>query len=200
MKRGSKVAKSKYLSYSKTELENYVQNYSSIEDILVAMGYSQTRDSRIISNIRSYFDKLEIAHDHIKDTSEFIECNCCKQKKSELEFYFSNGKLVQKVCKSCVRKNEREKYHSKQEKLIELKKTMPCKKCGCQKHYLIDFHHIDPAEKNFTISKNPHAKFETLLKEIEKCIPLCSNCHREFHYLEKEQGITLIEYLNGGME
>ena len=67
------------------------------------------------------------------------------------------------------------------------------------KHYLIDFHHINPAEKNFTISENSHAKFEILLKEIEKCIPLCANCHREFHYLEKEQGITLNEYLNGAM-
>ena len=98
------------------------------------------------------------------------------------------------------KENEKEKYHSKQEKLIELKSSMSCKKCGCSKHYLIDFHHTNPAEKDFTISENSHAKFETLLKEIEKCIPLCSNCHREFHYLEKEQGITLIEYLNGGME
>ena len=194
------MAKSKYLSYSKTKLENLVQTYSSMEEILAAMGYSQTKDNRVISNVRSYFDKLGIIHNHIKDTSGFIKCNCCGQIKSEIEFYFSNGKLAQKVCKSCVRENEKEKYHSKQEKLIELKSSMSCKKCGCSKHYLIDFHHTNPAEKDFTISENSHAKFETLLKEIEKCIPLCSNCHREFHYLEKEQGITLIEYLNGGME
>ena len=194
------MAKSKYLSYSKTELENLVQTYSSMEEILAAMGYSQTKDNRVISNVRSYFDKLEIAHNHVKDTSGFIKCNCCGQIKPETEFYFSNGKLAQKVCKSCVRENEKEKYHSKQEKLIELKSSMSCKKCGCSKHYLIDFHHTNPAEKDFTISENSHAKFETLLKEIEKCIPLCSNCHREFHYLEKEQGITLIEYLDGGME
>lgn len=194
------MAKSKYLSYSKTELENLVQTYSSMEEILAVMGYSQTKDSRVISNVRTYFDKLGITHNHIKDTSGFIKCNCCGQTKPETEFYFSNGKLAQKVCKCCVRENEKEKYHSKQEKLIELKSSMSCKKCGCSKHYLIDFHHTNPAEKDFTISENSHAKFETLLKEIEKCIPLCSNCHREFHYLEKEQGITLIEYLNGGME
>ena len=194
------MAKSKYLSYSKTELENLVQTYSSMEEILAAMGYSQTKDNRVISNVRSYFDELGIIHNHIKDTSGFIKCNCCGQVKPEIEFYFSNGKLAQKVCKSCVRENEKEKYYSKQEKLIELKSSMSCKKCGCSKHYLIDFHHTNPAEKDFTISENSHAKFETLLKEIEKCIPLCSNCHREFHYLEKEQGITLIEYLDGGME
>ena len=71
------MAKSKYLLYSKTELENFVQTYSSMEEILTVMGYSQTKDNRIISSVRSYFDKLEIAHNHIKDTSGFIKCNCC---------------------------------------------------------------------------------------------------------------------------
>ena len=69
-------------------------------------------------------------------------------------------------------------------------------KCGCNKFYLIDFHHINPSEKEYNISDNSHAKFETLLKEIEKCIPLCSNCHREFHYLNEHNGITLEQYLH----
>lgn len=30
--------------------------------------------------------------------------------------------------------------------------------------------------------------------EIDKCVCLCANCHREFHYLEK-QGLTLEDYL-----
>lgn len=193
------MAKSKYLSYSKQELEELVQTYSSMEEILAAMGYSQTKDNRVITNVRNYFDKLKIPHNHIKNTSGFIVCNSCGQNKPESDFYFSNGKLSQKVCKSCVCKNEKEKYHLKQEKLIEFKKSKPCIKCGCSKHYLIDFHHINPKEKDYAISENSHAKFETLLKEIEKCVPLCANCHREFHYLEREQGITLNEYLNGAM-
>jgi predicted HNH restriction endonuclease len=32
-------------------------------------------------------------------------------------------------------------------------------------------------------------------EELKKCIPICSNCHREFHYLEKQNNITIKEYL-----
>jgi len=39
-----------------------------------------------------------------------------------------------------------------------------------------------------------------VLKEIEKCILLCSNCHREFHYFEKVNKITIQEYLNPNKE
>lgn len=40
-----------------------------------------------------------------------------------------------------------------------------------------------------------HSSLSKTLEEIEKCIPLCANCHREFHYLEKENNITIDEYL-----
>lgn len=39
------------------------------------------------------------------------------------------------------------------------------------------------------------SSLDTTLNEIQKCILLCSNCHREFHYFEKENGITIEEYL-----
>ena len=40
-----------------------------------------------------------------------------------------------------------------------------------------------------------HSSLQDALVEINKCIPLCANCHREFHYLNRETGITLEEYL-----
>ena len=35
-----------------------------------------------------------------------------------------------------------------------------------------------------------------LKEELKKCIPICSNCHREFHYQEKLNKITIQEYIN----
>lgn len=42
----------------------------------------------------------------------------------------------------------------------------------------IDFHHIDPKTKSFTISSNNHTWAERL-EEAKKCVLLCRNCHAE---------------------
>jgi hypothetical protein len=56
-----------------------------------------------------------------------------------------------------------------------------CRNCGYNKYIgALDFHHIDPSEKDFSFSKKK-AKWETLKAELDKCILLCANCHREAH-------------------
>lgn len=44
----------------------------------------------------------------------------------------------------------------------------------------LEFHHINPKEKDFTISGGTKS-FNTLKLEVDKCILVCSNCHREIH-------------------
>lgn len=193
------MSKPKYLSFSIFQMQEIIDNSTSMEEVLEQMGYANARDIRFIGAIRSYCKTLSIDTNHLPDCRDTIQCNVCGQYKTLDHFYFSKGKLSQKVCKECVRQKERNKYQSKQLELNEFKHNHPCVKCGCSKYYLIDFHHLNPAEKDFTISDNSHAKIETLMKEIDKCVPLCANCHREFHHLEREQGMTIEEYL-GVME
>jgi len=64
------------------------------------------------------------------------------------------------------------------------------------KKKLLDFHHIDPTQKDFQLSQGERYGWEKVQSEIEKCIVLCSNCHRDFHYLEKKDGISIEEYVN----
>lgn len=40
-----------------------------------------------------------------------------------------------------------------------------------------------------------HSSLQDALIEIDKCIPLCANCHREFHYLNTTNNLSLEEYL-----
>ena len=40
---------------------------------------------------------------------------------------------------------------------------------------------------------------DRVYEEIEKCVCLCANCHRVFHFLEKENEITIEEFLNDGV-
>ena len=56
-----------------------------------------------------------------------------------------------------------------------------CNLCGYSKCLnALDFHHLNPKEKDFSIS-NTNRSFEKMKSEIDKCIMVCSNCHREIH-------------------
>lgn len=56
-----------------------------------------------------------------------------------------------------------------------------CIKCGYNKCLkALEFHHLDPSKKDFTIS-NDHFKLLDAVNESKKCILLCSNCHKELH-------------------
>lgn len=46
----------------------------------------------------------------------------------------------------------------------------------------LEFHHIDPTKKDFSISAKGITKsWEKVKKELDKCILVCANCHREIH-------------------
>jgi hypothetical protein len=69
-------------------------------------------------------------------------------------------------------------------KLVEYKGGK-CERCGYDKYpEVLEFHHKDPNEKDFSISGKSWS-FERLKKEVDKCILLCANCHRETHIEEK---------------
>ena len=71
-----------------------------------------------------------------------------------------------------------------------------CLKCEESKPYLIDFHHVDSERKEHEFAKLlGNSKIELYFKELEKAIPLCSNCHREFHFLEKNENIDIYNFL-----
>lgn len=67
-------------------------------------------------------------------------------------------------------------------KLIEYKGGK-CEECGYNKcPQSLQFHHINPKEKDFNISGRTYS-FEKMKSEVDKCKMLCANCHIEAHYL-----------------
>ena len=126
-------------------------------------------------------------------------CSKCGIQKPLSEFH-KNGfdrlgnQKYRGYCKTCANKRESDRYWEKKA-FIDSQKIC-CAKCGDTRNYVLDFHHINAEDKDFTIGQYKKGKQETLQKEINKCIVLCTNCHREFHYLEKTQHIILEQYLN----
>ncbi len=62
-------------------------------------------------------------------------------------------------------------------------KGSKCNICAYDKCiWALEFHHLDQTQKDFNISKNGHTRsWERIQKELDKCIMVCANCHREIH-------------------
>jgi len=76
-------------------------------------------------------------------------------------------------------KNRRQKL---KEQAVEYKGGC-CERCGYNKcNWALDFHHLDPKEKDFSFSQCSTISWDKLKNEIDKCVMVCSNCHREIHY------------------
>lgn len=57
-----------------------------------------------------------------------------------------------------------------------------CGKCGYAKCLdALEFHHTNPAEKDFAISSQWNQPWCEIEAELRKCVLLCANCHREAH-------------------
>lgn len=131
-------------------------------------------------------------------------CTNCKQEKSLEEFNFRNKEkqIPTSYCKQCNRVRtkawRKTEEGSKKWKIIRDDKVkrvrawvneqraLGCQNCSEKRFYVIDFHHIDPSRKIFTLGdQSRYSSWKAIQEEIAKCKRLCANCHREEHYLKK---------------
>ena len=110
----------------------------------------------------------------------------------------SNNKYI---CTKCVVERVTNSKKRQKQKLVDYKGGK-CEICGYNKCIeALDFHHLNPNEKGFGISKK-YISFEKAKKEVDKCILVCAICLREIQAKlnsEKENikiTITNEEYLN----
>ena len=69
------------------------------------------------------------------------------------------------------------------QKLVDDAKSNPCVICNIQYPIpVMDLHHADNSEKTVSITglvrTGPYADLQ---QEVDKCVPLCANCHRMVH-------------------
>jgi len=103
-------------------------------------------------------------------------------RKYRLKLKETNPELFAKHCelRSIWQKNHQKKMR---EWYKDYKSHLRCEVCGENHIACLDFHHKNPKDKKFGISKKFHVKkIEVLIEEIGKCRVLCSNCHRKIHY------------------
>ena len=73
------------------------------------------------------------------------------------------------------------------DEINSIKSAMGCRECGEKRHYVLDWHHRNPGDKEGTVSGFVRdLKRDEALNEIPKCSVLCANCHRAHHWLERQ--------------
>ena len=130
-------------------------------------------------------------------------CSRCKKELSVENFFKQpDGKYgVTSKCRTCSaflqkeyinnnrdkHRTTRRKYENKRnlqgkQKAIEYKGGK-CSVCGYAKCInALEFHHINPGEKGLSISSSGYKNWKKIQAELDKCILVCANCHREIHY------------------
>ena len=98
---------------------------------------------------------------------------------------YSEGKNKKSFrCLECRANATKNIYKNKKRKAVDYLGGK-CSKCGYSKCLsALDFHHLDPNEKDIAPAKVLSRSWENILLEINKCILLCSNCHRELHHCD----------------
>jgi hypothetical protein len=115
-------------------------------------------------------------------------CKSCGLEKSSESFeickIISEKVYYRQKCKDCkriVRVTRRQKLRKW---LDEYKKNLMCLRCGFSDFQALEFHHSNYDAKDFNVADmiRSGSSIQTILREIEKCEVLCSNCHQIEHY------------------
>jgi len=126
-------------------------------------------------------------------------CTSCKKKQPITNYYRDNRNTKHKkikhrtICKSCHYNKLKEQRVRNRDYVKSVKENASCSKCGYSKKThadftsrALEFHHTGD-DKDFNIGRisSKNRSLENLKKEIDKCIIVCSRCHKEIHAKER---------------
>jgi hypothetical protein len=124
----------------------------------------------------------------------YSKCKKCVDKYNTLTIhkYSEYYSKYRKENKEKISVKTRAWYVKKKQLWIDIIKNsidLKCIECGYDKSFAaLDFHHIDPSTKDSSIQFNvllqrapTPERVRIVFGELEKCVVLCSNCHRELH-------------------
>lgn len=123
--------------------------------------------------------KLRAQGKNYNEISKILGCS-----KGTISYHCGNGQ------KEKYREYDRNRKEKNRKWLQSIKEKLSCSKCDEKRWWVLDFHHLDPTQKENSIS-NLLIRFNKnkIIEEIDKCIVLCANCHRDLHYQEKNNWI-----------
>ena len=114
-----------------------------------------------------------------KEESDFVKntkiCRVCNNTKIK-NFYKNNSSYRQSVK---IRSALATQLHRKI--INEFKSFYGCYFCAEIDPICLQFHHLNPTEKDFEIHGGTKSSLNRYKQEIDKCEILCANCHLKVH-------------------
>jgi hypothetical protein len=107
------------------------------------------------------------------------QCKQCYLEKRRLkwkEYYYKHGS---KYRENATIRNRKLKNKLRSQ-MLEYLSDKSCLNCGISDVRVLDFDHIDPLTKSFSIARAiaDITSWDKILIEIDKCQILCANCHK----------------------
>lgn len=141
------------------------------------------------SSIKYWLKKYGLKTNFIPGESyivEYGETKICYKCKTECKIsdFFNSRKLDNRYsyCKHCLNKMTVENQRKLKKKCIEYKGGK-CVICSYDDYDgALDFHHLNPGEKDFSIAEGKNRSFDNIKSELDKCVLLCCRCHREVEF------------------
>ncbi|HCZ28806.1 TPA: hypothetical protein DHU97_03640 [Candidatus Saccharibacteria bacterium] len=133
-------------------------------------------------------------------------CSKCSENKDESDFFVKDKKSgrLHAHCKECYKEHRKTFYAAHYAKygnlyrerarlrreavkkefrtnMLALLKKSACEVCGESDIRVLEFDHLDPTTKTFSISQAVKYGYSwsEVLNEIKKCRILCANCHKK---------------------
>lgn len=110
-------------------------------------------------------------HEHTKDRRT-IYCRSCAAARHKR--WRENPEKKQQINTNWMRH-----WNKSSQFAWALRLSQPCAVCGEVNPHCLDFHHVDPSQKEIDIAKCNSLR--KLLTEAAKCCLLCRNCHAKYH-------------------
>lgn len=109
------------------------------------------------------------------------KCSCCGIELNEETGYKKTATKWQSKCRKCFNEYCIKRWKKRKLDAIEYKGGK-CEKCGYDKSYAaLEFHHLNPFEKEMDWNDMRKTSWDKIKQELDKCICVCANCHREIH-------------------
>jgi predicted transcriptional regulator len=162
----------KQLGCAKSTVSYHINNHG--------LGYETKFSEKMIEEMNIYY----LTHT-VEETSNFFKISTSSVKK-----YCKNKRVLSTKIGRKARVAEAVQTRRKKIKKLAIDyKGGSCQRCGYNKcDGALEFHHLDPTKKDFSISSSGNTRaWEVIKKELDKCIMVCANCHREIHEEERNK-------------